>query len=53
MSSFSGYLAVYKDGNNDLGLGFKRAGEVARIGINIVDHYGFAGGRGSTADSLI
>src|SRR6516162_2402871 len=50
---FTCYLAVYEDRNHDLRLGFERAGKVPRIGINIVHHYGLAGRRGSTADSLV
>jgi len=46
-------FAVSEDRNHDFGLGFERAGEIAGIGIDIVNDDGFAGGGCGTTDALI
>lgn len=50
---FAGNFAVNEDGDDDFGFGFKRAGEIAGIGIDVVDDDGFAGGSGGTTDPLV
>src|SRR5208282_1830086 len=49
----AGDFAVDEDGNNDFGLGFEGAGEIAGIGKNVVHDDGFAGGGSGAADALI
>ena len=50
---FADDFAADEDGDDDFGLGFERAGEVARVGVDVVDDDGFtAGGRGA-ADALV
>ena len=46
-------LAGGEDGDYDFGFGFKRAGEVARVVVDIIDDDGPASGGGGTADSLV
>ena len=46
-------IAVNEDGNDDFGFGFERAGEVAGIGVNVVDDDGFASGGSGAADTLM
>ena len=50
---FADDFLVNEDGDNDFGFGFERAGEVAGIGMNIVDDDGFAGGGSGAADALM
>ena len=50
---FAGNFTVNEDGDNDFGFGFEGAGEIAGIGIDVVDDDGFAGGSGGTTDALI
>ena len=50
---FTDDFAVNKDGHNDFGFGFERAGEVTGVGIDVIDDDGFATGSRSAADSLI
>jgi hypothetical protein len=50
---FANYFAVDEDGDYDFGFGFERAGEVARVGVDVVDHDGFATGGGGSADALV
>ena len=50
---FAHDLAVNKDRNDDFGLGLERAGEIARIGVDVVDHDGFAGGDRRAADTFV
>jgi hypothetical protein len=50
---FTGDFAVDEDRNNDFGFGFERAGEIAGIGIDVVNDNGFAGGGRGTTDALI
>ena len=50
---FADDFAVDEDGDNDFGFSFEGAGEIAGIGIDVVDDDGFAGrGRGA-ADALV
>ena len=50
---FASDLAADKDRDDDFGFGFERAGEIAGIGIDVVNDDGFAGGSRSAADPLI
>jgi len=50
---FADDFVVDEDGDDDFGFGFEGAGEVAGIGINIIDDDGLAGGGGSAADALV
>ena len=50
---FTDDFAADEDGDDDFGFGFERAGEIAGVGVDVVDNDGFAaGGRGAT-DALI
>jgi len=50
---FTDDFAADEDGDDDFGFGFERAGEIAGVGVDVVDDDGFsAGGRGA-ADALI
>jgi hypothetical protein len=46
-------FAVNADRDHDFGFGFKRAGEIARIGIDVVDDDGFSRGGGRAANALV
>ena len=50
---FAFHFAANENGDDDFGFGFGGAGEVARVGVHVVDDDGFSGGSGSTADALI
>ena len=50
---FTDDIAVHENGNDDFGFGFEGAGEIARVGVNVVDDDGFAGGGRGAADSLM
>jgi hypothetical protein len=50
---FTGDFAADEDGDDDFGLGFKRASEIAGIGVDVVDNDGFAGGSSGATDTLI
>src|ERR1700722_5654249 len=49
----SNYLAVNKDGHNDLRLGLERAGKIARIFAHVIYYDGQSAGRGRAADTLV
>jgi hypothetical protein len=49
----TGNLAIDEDGNNDFRFSFESAGEVARIGMDVVHNDGFTVRSGGAADSLI
>ena len=46
-------IAVNENGNDDFGFGFERAGEIARVGVDVVDDDSFAGGGRGAADTLM
>jgi hypothetical protein len=46
-------FAADEDGDDDFGFGFEGAGEVAGVGVDVVDDDGFAGGGGGAADALV
>ena len=50
---FADDFVANEDGDDDLGFGFEGAGQIARIGVNVIDDDGLAGGRGSAADALV
>ena len=50
---FAGDLAMDENGNDDFGFGLERTSEIARVGVDIVDDNGFAGGGRCAADALI
>ena len=43
---FAGDYSAHEHRNHDLRLGFQRAGKIARIAVNIIDHDRLARGRG-------
>jgi len=50
---FADDFAADKDGNDDFGFGFEGAGEVAGVGVDVVDDDGFAAGGRGAADPLV
>ena len=50
---FADDFAVGEDGDDDFGFGFERAGEIARVCVDVVDNDGFSGGCGGPADALV
>ena len=50
---FADDFAVDEDGDDNFGFGFERAGEIAGIGVDVVDDDGLAAGGGGSADALI
>ncbi len=50
---FADDFAADEDGDDDFGFCFERAGEVTRVGVDVVDDDGFAGGGSGAADALI
>ena len=50
---FADDFAADENGDDDFGFGFEGAGEVARVGVDVVDDDGFAGGDRGAADALI
>ena len=50
---FADDFAVDEDGDDDFGFGFEGAGEVAGVGVDVVDDDGFAAGGRCAADALI
>lgn len=50
---FADDFAADEDGDDDFGFGFEGAGEIARVGIDVVDDDGFAAGSSGAADALI
>jgi len=50
---FTGDLAVNEDGDDDFGLSFEGAGEIAGIAADVVDNDGLASAGSSAADALI
>ena len=50
---FADDFAADEDGNDDFGFGFEGAGEVAGVGVNVVDDDGSAAGGSGAADALV
>ena len=50
---FAGDFAADEDGDDDFGFGFERAGEIAGVGLDVVNDDGFAAGRSGAADALV
>jgi len=50
---FADNLVVNEDGDNNFGFGFKGAGEIAGIGIDVMDNDGLTRGGGGAADALV
>ena len=50
---FADDFAADEDGDDDFGFGFEGAGEIARVGVDVVDDDGFTGGGRGAADALI
>ena len=50
---FADDFAVSEDRDDDFGLGFERTGQIAGIGVDVVDDDGFPAGSGSTANTLV
>lgn len=50
---FADYFFVNEDGDHDFGFCFEGTGQVAGIGIDVVDDDSFAGGGSGTADALM
>ena len=50
---FADDFAANEDGDDDFGFGFERAGEIAGVGVDVVDDDGFAAGGRGAADALI
>jgi len=50
---FADDFAADEDGDDDFGFGFERAGEVAGIGVDVVNDDGFAAGGRGPADALV
>jgi hypothetical protein len=50
---FADDFAVEKNGNDDFGFGFEGAGEIAWVGMDIIDDDGLAGGGSGATDALI
>jgi hypothetical protein len=50
---FADDFAADEDGDDDFGFGFERAGEIAGVGVDVVDDDGFAAGCRGAADALV
>ena len=50
---FADDFAANEDRDDDFGFGFKGAGEIAGVGVDVVDNDGFAAGGCGAADALI
>jgi hypothetical protein len=50
---FADDFAANKDGNDDFGFRFEGAGEVAGVGVDVVDDDGFAAGGRGAANALV
>src|SRR5579859_205210 len=50
---FADDFAAEEDGDDDFGFGFEGAGEVAGVGVDVVDDDGFAAGGRGAADALV
>jgi hypothetical protein len=50
---FADDFAADEDGDDDFGFGFERAGEVAGVGVDVIDDDGFAAGSCGAADALV
>ncbi len=50
---FADDFAVDEDGDDDFGFGFEGAGEIAGVGVDVVDDDGFASGGRGAADALV
>lgn len=50
---FADHFAVDEDGDDDFGFSFEGAGEIAGIGIDVVDDDGLSRGSGGAANALV
>jgi len=50
---FADDFAADEDGHDDFGFGFEGAGEIAGVGVDVVDDDGFAAGGSGAADALV
>jgi len=50
---FAGDFAADEDGDDDFGFCFEGTGEVAGVGVDVVDDDGFAGSGRGAADALV
>ena len=50
---FADDFAADEDGDDDFGFGFEGAGEIARVGVDVVNDDGFAAGGCGAADTLV
>jgi len=50
---FADDFAADEYGDDDFGFGFERAGEIAGVGVDVVDDDGFAAGGRGAADTLV
>lgn len=50
---FASNFAMDENWNDDLGFGLERTSEITSVGVNVVDHNGFAGGGRCAADALV
>jgi len=50
---FADDFSADEDGDDDLGFGFEGAGEIAGVGVDVVDDDGFAAGGRGAADTLV
>ena len=50
---FADDFAADEDGDDDFGFGFEGAGEIAGVGVDVVDDDGFAAGGRGAADTLV
>ena len=50
---FADDFAADEDGDYDFGFGFEGAGEIAGVGVDVVDDDGFAAGGRGAADALV
>jgi len=50
---FADDFAANEDRDDDFGFGFERAGQVAGVGVDVIDDDGFAAGGRGAADALV
>src|SRR3974390_3291988 len=50
---FTDYFSLYEDGDYDFRFCFQGAGQIARVGINVIDEDGLATRGGGSADALV
>jgi hypothetical protein len=50
---FADYFAADEDGDDDFGFGFEGAGEIAGVGVDVVNDDGFAAGGSGAANALV